>query len=72
MMRWEYRAVFVGYVGKKRLRAATDYQSYFDDALNRLGAEGWELVNIVIYPTDGGLANLGTRPIAFLKRPASE
>ena len=73
-MRWEYRAVFVGYVeikqpkrvGFKPLPAATDYPSSFTSDLNRLGQEGWELVNVVLYTQI-----LMNQPIAFLKRPIS-
>jgi hypothetical protein len=52
---WEYKLLYGG--------------KHFEDDLNRLGADGWELVSVTAQQT-GQLGALSTaKAIAYLKRP---
>jgi hypothetical protein len=66
-MRWEYRTVMFDVTGWF-LGGVLD-GAKFNDRLNQLGEEGWELVSVF----DTNLHQGGTRNVvAVLKRPLSE
>jgi hypothetical protein len=63
-MKWEYRTVM--FEASRWFLGGKIDGSEFNDRLNQLGEEGWELVNVF----DTNFANGGTREaVAVFKRP---
>lgn len=59
MTTWEYHTVDLGRVRERKI----------DEELNKLGAQGWEIVSI--FGKAGNLAGGLTKAIAVLKRPTT-
>lgn len=60
--KWEYKTIEIKAKSVKQALFAKAYNP--EDELNALGAEGWELVNVV-----GGATGPQAISFAFLKRP---
>ncbi len=75
MTRWRHRAVYitVGYdyrVGRNVCRTGGREFEKLADALDAVGAEGWELVSVVLVNRDIGREFEGEMYCAFFKAPA--
>lgn len=77
MTAWRHRAVYVttGYdygVGRNVCRAIGREFDKLADALDAVGAEGWELVSVVLISRDLGHQFEGEVFCAFFKAPDGE
>ena len=75
MTQWRHRAVYVktGYdyrVGRNVCRAAGREHEQLADALDAVGADGWELVSVVLVNRETGHDFEGETYCAFFKAPA--
>jgi hypothetical protein len=72
---WRHRAIYItaGYdyrVGRNVCRAAGREHEHLADALDAIGAEGWELVSVVLVSREVGGDFEGEVFCAFFKAPA--
>lgn len=75
MTQWRHRAVYVttGYnyrIGRNVCRAAGHEYEQLANALDAIGADGWELVSVVLISRDLGHEFEGEVFCAFFKAPA--